>query len=71
MATTADFTAIIDWGDGSPDSVGTIAGSGGSYTVDGTHNYAKPGTTTHTVIVTDVGGSALRIPGTATVTDLP
>jgi hypothetical protein len=68
-ATTADFTSIIDWGDGSPTSIGTIAGSGGSFTVDGTHVYAKPGVYATTVIVHDANGSVVTLTGMATVTD--
>jgi hypothetical protein len=40
-ATTAgDLTASINWGDGSPPSVGTITGSNGFFTVSGKHTYA-------------------------------
>ena len=42
-STTADYTATIDWGDGTS-SAGTIrAGDLGSYTVRASHTYAKPG----------------------------
>jgi hypothetical protein len=37
-----DFIASIDWGDSSADA-GTISGSGGSYSVTGSHTYAAPG----------------------------
>src|SRR5258705_7581386 len=33
-----DFTATIDWGDGTT-SAGTIVGSNGSFTVEGGHTY--------------------------------
>ncbi len=71
-ATVSDFTATIDWGDGTPTTVGTIAQPGGvgtAFDVEGTHAYAKPGTYQTKVVVTDVGGSVVYIPGTATVTD--
>jgi hypothetical protein len=42
--TASDFTATIDWGDGSAETAGTIGGSGGNFTVDGAHTYATPGT---------------------------
>ena len=38
-------------------------------TVDGTHTYARFGTYTTTVVVTDDGGSTVTLPGSATVTD--
>jgi hypothetical protein len=56
-----DFTPInnftvytsIDWGDGSPESKGTIKEvSPGFYSVSGTHEYAKPGNYTANVGVT-------------------
>ncbi|MBZ5647573.1 MAG: VCBS repeat-containing protein [Acidobacteriia bacterium] len=39
-----DFTATIDWGDGTAPSVGTVTGNlGGPFTVTGTHTYAEGG----------------------------
>jgi hypothetical protein len=35
-----DYSAMIDWGDGTAPSVGTISLSGGVYTVTGSHTYA-------------------------------
>ena len=70
-ATVGDFKAVIDWGDGSPTSLGTIVSTGGGgFNVEGTHIYAKPGAYATQIDVTDVGGSAVTITGTATVTDL-
>jgi hypothetical protein len=57
----SDFTATIDWGDGST-SAGTVAGSNGSFTVTGSHTYNDEGTFTTSVTLTD------DTPGTATVT---
>ena len=37
-----NFTATVDWGDGSS-TAGTVGGSGGSFTVTGTHAYAAGG----------------------------
>ncbi len=71
-STASDFTATIDWGDGTPTTIGTIVQPGGvgtPFDVEGTHAYAKPGTYATKVVVTDVGGSVVSIPGTATVTD--
>ncbi len=51
--TTADqYSASIDWGDGSEASAGTIASSdSGGFSVTGSHSYANPGTYTITVTV--------------------
>jgi hypothetical protein len=35
-----DYTALIDWGDGTAPSAGTITFAGGVYTVQGSHTYA-------------------------------
>ena len=73
-STIADFSAVIDWGDGSPTSIGTISQPGGigtAYDVDGGHIYTKPGAYAIIIKVTDAGGSAITLTGTATVTDLP
>jgi hypothetical protein len=56
-STTADFTATIDWGDGSPTSKGTVSGSGGSYSVSGSHSYTSTGEFTVKVHIVDDGGS--------------
>ncbi len=53
----ADFTATIDWGDGTAASAGTVTGSGGSYQVAGSHSYTGTGYYTVTVHITDDGGS--------------
>ncbi len=52
-ATAAEYTATIDWGDGSPTSAGTISGGTGNFAVSGTHIYAEEGTYHVTVTVTD------------------
>lgn len=58
----SQFTATITWGDGST-SAGTVSGSGGSYTVTGTHTYAAIGTYGPVVVnITDPIGAT----GTAT-----
>jgi hypothetical protein len=52
---SGDFTATIDWGDGSPldATTGTVSGSGGSFSVGGTHTYATGGNYTVTTTLTD------------------
>lgn len=57
--TLTDFSASIDWGDGSS-SAGTIVGppvGPGPYTVSGTHTYTTVGPHTITTTIGDVGGS--------------
>jgi hypothetical protein len=56
-----DFTATIDWGDGTT-TAGTVSGGAGSFTVGGSHSYADEGTFTATVTLAD------NAPGTASAT---
>ena len=57
FGTLSDFSATINWGDGSS-STGTVSGpNGGPYTVSGSHTYASTGTFTITTNMKDVGGS--------------
>ncbi len=57
----SDFTALVEWGDGTT-TLGTISGSGGSFTVDGSHTYTAGGNDTLKVTVLD------NAPGTASAT---
>jgi hypothetical protein len=57
----SDFTALINWGDGTQ-TTGTVTSAGSSsngpvFNVTGTHDYAKQGTFSATVSVSDWGGS--------------
>jgi hypothetical protein len=55
--TLSDFSATINWGDGSS-SAGVVTGAnGGPYTVSGSHTYAATGVFTITTTIHDVGGS--------------
>jgi hypothetical protein len=58
FATKADFSATIDWGDGSSSS-GTISGGPGvgPYTVSGSHTYSTTGAFTITTTIKDDGGA--------------
>jgi hypothetical protein len=56
-----DFTATINWGDGTT-TTGTVWGSNGSFGVDGDHTYAEPGREDVLVTLAD------DAPGTATAT---
>ncbi len=71
-ASTADFTGIVDWGDGSPNSAATFQRTiPGFFNVFGAHTYAKPGTYTVTTKVFDVGGSTTTLTASYSITDLP
>ena len=61
------FTATIDWGDGTPASVGQIgAGSASVFQVSGSHTYTAAGTYAVVVSVTDNGSN-----GTTVVSGVP
>jgi hypothetical protein len=70
-ATVSDFTATINWGDGTT-TIGTIvAQNGGGFAVEGGHTYADAGQYTAEVSINDVGGSAATTTSTATMADAP
>ena len=67
LATQADFTATIDWGDGSPQTAATITGPvGGPFSLTGTHTYAEAGTYAIQYSIKDVDGSTLNTTQIAT-----
>jgi hypothetical protein len=67
--TASDFSAKIDWGDGTT-SAGTVAADGrGGFTVEGEHTYGQTGAYEVTVAIQDVGGSAALAKSRAVVVD--
>jgi hypothetical protein len=69
-APLSDFTANINWGDGTKTN-GSIAFVGGQYVVSGSHSFEEGKNTPVTVTVNDVGGSNATINSTANVADAP
>ena len=73
-APTSDFTAMVDWGDGSPNGIALISNFGqpaGTFSVFAPHIYAKAGSYFVTTNVLDAGGSTIALFATFNVTDLP
>ncbi len=69
-ATQADFTSMINWGDGTEPTAGTVSGpTGGPFTVSGTHTYSAAGAYGVNVSLTDtVDNSTYQAsPGSAQV----
>ncbi|PYS85384.1 MAG: hypothetical protein DMF67_01605 [Acidobacteria bacterium] len=63
----SDFTAIIDWGDGTT-SAGTITpNASGGFDVTGAHTYTGAGVFTITTSIRDVGGSSISAASTAII----
>ena len=67
-AAVGEFTATINWGDGTS-STGTITENNGVFSVAGTHAYAAVGNDPISVTIADVGGSTATATNTATVAD--
>jgi hypothetical protein len=72
-STSADFTASIDWGDGSSSTAGMIGGGSGTFAVSGAHTYTAPGTFSVNVTLTQnaPGTATATVTSTATVSGIP
>src|SRR5208282_5599842 len=67
--TAGNFTATIDWGDGTT-TAGMVSGANGAFAVAGGHTYADEGSDTLSVTITDTLNSATTSPsGTVTVAE--
>ncbi|HUY31900.1 MAG TPA: peptidylprolyl isomerase [Pirellulales bacterium] len=60
--TAAQFTAAVNWGDGTTSTAGTVSGSAGAFTVAAGHTYGEDGALPVSVTISEVS------PGTATAT---
>ncbi|MFL5338898.1 MAG: TIGR03118 family protein [Gemmataceae bacterium] len=60
-ATTTDFTATINWGNGVTAPGVVTAVGGGVFNVSGSNSFTTPGTLPVSVLIQDVGGSSLTI----------
>src|SRR5207248_1054028 len=77
VESTSDYSASINWGDGSAASTGVITVSGGVFTVKGSHTYAEESAADHpgsnpyqiTVTISHEGAPTATASSTATVSD--
>jgi hypothetical protein len=58
-----EYSATINWGDGTPVTTGTITFSGGTFTVLGNHTYAVKGSSPYQITVTVHHGTAADASG--------
>ncbi|HEV3342193.1 MAG TPA: TIGR03118 family protein, partial [Pirellulales bacterium] len=64
----SDFTATINWGDGTSASVGSVTLNGGVYTVTGIHTFAEAGTLDVSVTIAESAPTVFSTSATATAT---
>jgi hypothetical protein len=70
--TILDFSATIDWGDGTPTTSGAvIPGTPNGYVVNGSHTYTREGIYNLSVVLNGTGGTSVTSVGTARVSDAP
>lgn len=65
-----DFTATVDWGDGTT-GTGTVTAVDGTYTVSGSHTYAEDGTYAISVTINDASGGSITANTTASIAEAP
>jgi hypothetical protein len=69
IAEASDFTATINWGDGTTSPGRLISQGYGMFDVAGTHTYAQAGNYTIQVTINDVGGSSASATSPMSVDD--
>jgi hypothetical protein len=68
----SDYTASINWGDGTSSAAGTVsATAGGGFEVKGSHTYAAAGRHTITVTIDDLGGAKATATSSADIVGPP
>jgi hypothetical protein len=73
-ATASEYSATINWGDGTAPTAGAISGpTGGPFSVTGTHTYIEEGTYAITIVIADVDNptNTATATSTAIVADAP
>jgi hypothetical protein len=65
FGSTADFTGVIDWGDGTQTAAIIFAESSGGFGVEGSHTYLSGGSFPVSTSIKDTGGATLRTTTTA------
>src|SRR5262249_38224042 len=65
----SNFSALVDWGDGSPLVPGTIQYTGAAFEVTGSHTYTAAGAYLIVVRILDAGGSRAAAVSLAVVTE--
>ena len=70
VAPTSDFTALVDFGDGSPPTAASVSGGSGTFSVTPSsgHVWKQAGTFTIIVTIIDKGGSRATVSDRITVT---
>jgi len=70
LARAGEYSATIEWGDGS-ESSGAVSGSGGAFRVSGSHTYTEEGSYKLTVKISDMdnAGNTATTTSTATIGD--
>ena len=70
-ATPANFKGTLQWGDGQTSAATLQSDGGGTFTVIGSHTYAKAGTFPVVISLTDNQGNTVSDHSTSTVTNPP
>jgi hypothetical protein len=71
LAQPGDFSATVDWGDGTSGPAQVTAHAGGGFDVTGTVMYQNPDVYPVSVAIADVGGARAAATSSATVTAAP
>jgi len=67
----AEYSALVNWGDGTAAAAGTLSYASGTVTVSGSHKYAEEGTYTVSVLIQHGTAPNVSVTSTAVVSDPP